>query len=74
MYRPKREWAWDDKAESQYKLKRESLAAKGYVTDEDVARFFEEQGVPGLRSQDIRAIMLDSICTSPLERVLRELA
>lgn len=74
MYRPKREWAWDEKAEEQYRIKRERLAAQGYVTDEDVARFFDEQGVPGLRPQDIRAIMLDSICESPFARVLRELS
>jgi hypothetical protein len=74
MYRPKREWAWDEKAEQTYKEKRERLAEKGYVTDEDVARYFAEQGAPGLKPRDIRAIMLDSICVSRLGRALRELS
>lgn len=26
MYRPKRAWAWDERAEQQYKVKRERLA------------------------------------------------
>lgn len=74
MYRPKREWAWDERAEQQYRIKRERLAERGYASDEEVARYFEEQGVPGLRPQDIRAVMLDAICTSPFERVMRELS
>lgn len=73
MYRPRREWAWDDEAEREYKAKREKLAAKGYVTDEDVCRYFAENGAEGVEPQDIRPIMLDTITASPFERVMRAL-
>lgn len=73
MYRPRREWAWDEKAEEQYAAKRARLAEKGYVTDEDVCRYFAEQGAPGYEPQDIRPIMLDAITERPLERLLRSL-
>jgi len=74
IYRPKRDWAWDEKAEAEYHIKRERLAAQGYVTDEDVVRYFAEKGVPDIRPQDVRAIMLDSICSTPFELVMRELS
>jgi hypothetical protein len=74
MYRPRHEWRWDEDAERQYLEKREKLAAKGYVTDEDVCRYFAEQGAPGYEPQDIRPLMLDAIVTTPLERVLRALS
>lgn len=73
MYRAKREWAWDAAAEAEYKAKREKLAAKGYVTDEDVCRYFAEQGVEGIEPKDVRAIFLDSITMSPFERAMRSL-
>jgi hypothetical protein len=73
MYRPRREWAWDEKAEEEYAAKRARLAEKGYVTDEDVCRYFAEQGAPGYEPQDIRPIMLDAITERPLERLLRSL-
>jgi hypothetical protein len=74
MYRPRREWAWDETAEQQYLEKRAKLAAKGYTTDEDVCRYFAEQGAPGYEPQDIRPIMLDAIVTTPFERVIRALS
>ncbi len=74
MYRPQREWAWDEKAEETYKAKRARLAEQGYVTDEDVCRYFEENGVPDCEPQDIRPMMLDSITMRPLERLLRSLS
>jgi hypothetical protein len=74
MYRPRREWAWDETAEQQYVEKRAKLAAKGYVTDEDVCRYFTENGAPGYEPQDIRPLILDAITTTPLERVIRALS
>ena len=74
MYRPTREWAWNDEAEQEYEAKRKRLADKGYVTDEDVVRFFAEQGAAGLEPQDIRPMMLDAICVSSFGRVMRELS
>lgn len=71
MYRPRREWAWDEAAEQKYKAKREKLAAKGYVSDEDVCRYFAENGVDGLEASDIRPMMLDAITASPFERLMR---
>ncbi|HCF2990420.1 hypothetical protein OD781_08985 [Pseudomonas aeruginosa] len=73
MYRPKREWAWDEQAEQEYLEKRAKLADKGYVNDEDVCRYFAENGVDGCEPTDIRPMMLDAITASPLERVLRSL-
>lgn len=73
-YRPRREWAWDEKAEEAYRAKRARMAEKGIVTDEDVCRFFELNGVPDVDPKDVRAIMLDSITASPLERVLSSLS
>ena len=70
MYRPKREWAWNDEAEKAYQEKRAKLANQGYVTDEDVCRYFAENGVDGCRPEDIRSMMLDAI-TATLERLLR---
>ena len=40
MYRSQRLWAWDEQAKEQYADKRARLAARGYVTDEDVCRYF----------------------------------
>ena len=40
MYRSQRLWAWDEQAKEQYADKRARLAARGYVTDEDVSRYF----------------------------------
>lgn len=74
MYRPRREWAWDETAEQQYQEKRAKLAAKGYVTDEDVCRYFAEQGAPGYEPQDVRPLMLDSIVATPFERVISALS
>lgn len=74
MYRPRREWAWDETAEQQYVEKRAKLAAKGYVTDEDVCRYFAEQGAPGYEPQDIRPMMLDAIVATPFERVISALS
>lgn len=73
MYRPGREWAWDDQAEQAYQAKRAKLADKGYVTDEDVCRYFAENGVDGCEPKDIRPMMLDAITERPLERLLRSL-
>lgn len=73
MYRAQREWAWDEKAEQEYTAKRAKLAEKGYVTDEDVCRYFAENGVEGYEPRDVRPIMLDAITASPFERVLRSL-
>lgn len=72
-YSPRRRWAWNDEHEKAYLEKREKLAAKGYVTDEEVARYFAEQG-EAIRPEDVRAIFLDSISESPLAKVLRELS
>ncbi|MCF6783365.1 hypothetical protein [Stutzerimonas stutzeri] len=73
MYRSRREWAWDDEAELEYKSKREKLAAKGYVTDDDVCRYFAENGVEGVEPEDVRPIMLDAIVESPFAKVMRSL-
>lgn len=74
MYRPRRQWAWDEDAEREYNAKREKLAAQGYVTDEDVCRYFAENGVDGVEPKDIRPIMLDTITASPFDRVMRSLS
>lgn len=37
MYRPRREWAWDEQAEQAYQAKRAALADKGYVTTKTCA-------------------------------------
>lgn len=73
MCRPRREWAWDDQAEQAYQAKREKLAGKSYVTDDDVCRYFAENGVEGCEPKDIRPTMLDAIMERPLERLLRSL-
>jgi len=73
MYRPRREWAWDEKAELEYAARRAKLAKKGYVTDEDVCRYFAENGVEGIKPQDVRPIMLDAITEPPLAAALRSL-
>ncbi len=73
MYRARREWAWNDQAERVYLEKRQKLEAQGYVTDEDVCRYFAENGVEGLEPKDIRPMMLDAITASPLERLLSSL-
>ncbi|CAM5360379.1 hypothetical protein SSTU70S_05592 [Stutzerimonas stutzeri] len=73
MYRPQRQWAWDEKAKEKYAAKRARLAEKGYVSDEDVCRYFAEQGVPGYEPQDVRAIMLDAITAPPLNQLIRAL-
>lgn len=73
-YRPRREWAWDQQALDAYTKKREVLAAKGYESDEDVARYFAENGVSGVRPEDVRAIMLDAVTETPAARALRELS
>jgi hypothetical protein len=74
MYRPIRKWLWDEKAEREYEEKRGRLADKGYVSDEDVCRFFAEQGVQNVEPQDIRPMMLDAITTPPLARLLNSLS
>lgn len=73
MYRPQRQWAWDEQAKEQYATKRARLAARGYVTDEDVCRYFAEHGEPGYEPQDVRAIMLDAITAPPLNQLIRAL-
>lgn len=73
MYRARREWAWNDQAEQQYLEKRQKLASQGYVTDDDVCRYFAEHGVEGVEPKDIRPMMLDAITASPLERLLSSL-
>lgn len=73
MYRPRREWAWDEQAEQAYQAKRVALADKGYVTDEDVCRYFAENGVDDCEPGDIRPMMLDAVTERPLERLLRSL-
>ena len=73
MYRPKREWAWDEKAEQEYRSKREKLSEIGFTTDEEVCRYFTEKGVVGFEPEDIRPMMLDAITSSPLDRLLRSL-
>jgi hypothetical protein len=73
MYRPRREWAWDEQAELQYQEKRSKLADQGYVTDEDVCRYFAQNGVEGCEAKDVRPMMLDAITERPLERLLRSL-
>lgn len=73
MYRPRRQWAWDDKAEKAYQEKRSKLADKGYVTDEDVCRYFAENGVDGCEPRDIRPMLLDAITASPFKRAMLSL-
>tara|TARA_R110002124_G_scaffold128157_9_gene288593 strand:- start:5216 stop:5440 length:225 start_codon:yes stop_codon:yes gene_type:complete len=74
MYRPLREWAWNEKAEQEYKLKRKAMAGKGYVTDEEVCGFFAENGIENVRPEDVRPMMLDAITTSPFESLMRSLS
>lgn len=74
MYRARREWAWNEQAEKVYQEKRQKLAGQGYVTDEDVCRYFAERGVEDCEPKDIRPMMLDAITASPLERVLSSLS
>ncbi len=61
MYRTRREWAWNEQADQEYQAKRAQLAVKGYVTDEEVCRFFAVNGFDGCDPKDIRPMMLDAI-------------
>lgn len=72
-YRPQREWAWDDAdVQAAYALKRAKLAEKGFVTDEEVAVWFLQNGA-SVRPQDVRAIILDSVIESAFSRLVRSL-
>jgi hypothetical protein len=72
MYRPIRKWAWDEKAEQAYNVKRAKMAEKGYVTDEQVCQYFIERGVE-CEPQDIRPMIMDAVSERPLESLLRSL-
>jgi hypothetical protein len=73
-YRPQREWAWDDAdVQATYALKRAKLAEKGFVTDEEVAAWFLQNGA-SVRPQDVRAIILDSVTESAFSRLVRSLS
>lgn len=74
MYRPRRQWAWNEAAEKVYEEKRARLAEQGHVTDEEVCALFLAKGITGFEPQDVKPAMMDAICESPLEAVLRSLS